>query len=76
LIGLLAALAALTCPSGALADGKLRQPLTQSDLGSFDGIPYRSYSGFFVGRTSTGNYRVPYKVAGPARPALGTAPCW
>jgi hypothetical protein len=71
LIGLLAALAALACPSGAIADGTLQQPLTASDLGTFDGITYRSYSGFFVGRTSTGNYRVPYKVAGPAPPALG-----
>jgi hypothetical protein len=52
-------------------DGKLQQPLTASALGTFDGITYRSYSGFFVGRTSTGNYRVPYKVAGPAPPALG-----
>jgi hypothetical protein len=71
LIGLLAALAALACPAGALADGKLQQPLTASDLGTFDGITYRSYSGFFAGKTSTGNYRVPYEVAGPAQPALG-----
>jgi hypothetical protein len=71
LIGLLAALAALACPANAVADGKLQQPLTASDLGTFDGITYRSYSGFFVGKTSTGNYRVPYEVAGPARPVLG-----
>ena len=71
LIGLLAALAALACPANAVADGKLQQPLTASHLGTFDGITYRSYSGFFVGKTSTGNYRVPYEVAGPARPVLG-----
>jgi Alpha/beta hydrolase domain len=71
LIGLLAALALLAFPSGALADGKLQQPRTVSDLGTFDGITYRAYSGFFVGKTSTGNYRVPYEVAGPAQPTLG-----
>ena len=71
LIGLLAAVAVFVCPAGAVADGKLQQPQTVSDLGTFDGITYRSYSGFFVGETSTGDYRVPYEVAGPAQPALG-----
>ena len=71
LIGLIAVIAVFVCPAGALADGKLQQPRSVSDLGTFAGITYWAYSGFFVGETSTGNYRVPYEVAGPAQPVLG-----
>ena len=67
---LVAAVAAFVCPAGALADGKLQRPRTVSDIGSVNGIAYRSYSGLFVGRTSSGNYRVPYELAGPVPPAL------
>jgi hypothetical protein len=41
-----------------------------SELGTANGIAYRSYSGLFVGDTSSGNYRVPYELTGPVRPAL------
>src|SRR5215216_5381456 len=68
---LVAAVAVFVSPAGALADGKLQQPRTVSELGTVNGIAYRSYSGFFVGKTSTGNYRVPYELTGPVQPALG-----
>ena len=68
---LAAAVAVFVSPAGALADGKFQQPRTVSDLGTVNGIAYRSYSGFFVGKTSTGNYRVPYELTGPMQPALG-----
>jgi hypothetical protein len=71
LIGLLVALTALTCPTSAFADGKLQRPLTASDLGTFNGVTFRSYSGFFAGKTSTGSYRVPYEVAGPVDRSVG-----
>src|SRR5215213_2305717 len=72
LLALLAvAIAVFVSPAGALADGKLERPRTVSDLGTVNGIAYRSYSGFFVGKTSTGNYRVPYELTGPVQPALG-----
>lgn len=65
-----AAVAVFVSPAGALADGKLQQPRTVSDLGSVNGIAYRSYSGLFVGETSSGDYRVPYELTGPMLPAL------
>jgi hypothetical protein len=67
---LVAAVAVFVCPAGALADGKLERPRTVSELGTVNGVAYRSYSGFFVGETSTGNYRVPYELAGPTQPTL------
>jgi hypothetical protein len=67
---LVVAVAVFVSPAGAFADGKLQRPRTVSDLGTVDDIAYRSYAGFFVGETSTGNYRVPYELAGPMRPAL------
>jgi hypothetical protein len=71
LLALLAvAVAVFVSPAGALADGKLERPRTVSDLGSVNGIAYRSYSGLFVGKTSSGNYRVPYELTGPVLPAL------
>jgi Alpha/beta hydrolase domain len=68
---LVAAVTVFVPPAGALADGKLQQPRTVSELGTVSGIAYRSYSGFFVGQTSTGNYRVPYELTTPVQPALG-----
>ena len=55
----------LTAPS-AFADGKLTPSLRTSSLGAFDGVPYVQYEGSFVGKTSTGNYRVPFQLSAPA----------
>src|SRR5215217_1696684 len=62
-------LVALTT-SSAFASGKLTPPLQASSLGTFDGVAYVQYEGFFVGRTSTGNYRVPYQLSAPVDPRL------
>ena len=61
---------ALPAPS-AFAGGKLTPPKQASSLGTFNGIAYVQYDGSFVGRTSTGNYRVPYRLSAPADPQMG-----
>ena len=73
LVLLVAAVAVFVCPAGALAEGRLERPRTVSELGTVDGVAFRSYSGLFVGETSTGNYRVPYELTGPMQPALANA---
>jgi hypothetical protein len=55
-------------PSTASAAGKLQPVLKTSSLGTFGGVKYVQYDGFFVGKTSTGNYRVPYRISTPANP--------
>ena len=55
-------------PSTASAAGKLQPPLKRSSLGTFGGVKYVQYDGLFVGKTSTGNYRVPYRISTPANP--------
>jgi hypothetical protein len=55
-------------PSTASAAGTLQQPLKTSSLGTFGGVQYVQYDGLFVGKTSTGNYRVPYRISAPANP--------
>jgi hypothetical protein len=55
-------------PSTASAVGKLQPVLKTSSLGTFGGVNYVQYDGLFVGRTSTGNYRVPYRISAPANP--------
>jgi len=55
-------------PSTASAAGKLQLPSKTSSLGTFDGVEYFQYEGLFVGKTSTGNYRVPYRISAPANP--------
>ncbi|ALC25062.1 conserved hypothetical protein [Streptomyces pristinaespiralis ATCC 25486] len=44
-------------------------------LGSFGGIRYVQYDGVFEGETSTGRFRVPYRISAPAEPhrSNGTA---
>src|SRR5918995_769840 len=54
-----------TFPSTASAAGKLQPPLKRSSLGTFGGVKYVQYDGLFVGKTSTGNYRVPYRISAP-----------
>ena len=58
------AAAALLAPSLAAADGALGQPATTS-VGTFGGIAYVQYDGIFEGQTSTGAYRVPYRISAP-----------
>jgi len=55
-------------PSTASAAGKLQPVLKTSSLGTFGGVHYVQYDGLFVGKTSTGNYRVPYRISTPANP--------
>ena len=55
-------------PSTALGTGKFEQPQKTSSLGTFGGIEYVQYDGAFAGKTSTGNYRVPYRISAPANP--------
>jgi hypothetical protein len=55
-------------PSTASAAGKLQPPLKTSALGTFGGVKYVQYDGLFAGKTSTGNYRVPYRISAPTNP--------
>ena len=55
-------------PTSASAVGKLQPPYRTSLLGKFGGVKYVQYDGVFVGKTSTGNYRVPYQISTPANP--------
>ena len=55
-------------PSTALGAGKLEQPQKTSSLGTFGGVEYIQYDGAFAGKTSRGNYRVPYRISTPANP--------
>ena len=59
------AAAALLAPSLAAADGALGHPTTRTSVGTFGGIAYVQYDGIFEGQTSTGAYRVPYRISAP-----------
>lgn len=63
---------ASTPPSGA--EDRLGTPVV-TPIGSFGGIRYVQYDGVFEGETSTGRFRVPYRISAPADPdrANGTA---
>ena len=61
---------AVLCPSPAAANGRLGTP-RETSLGSFGGIAYVQYDGIFAGQTSTGAYRVPYRISAPANSARG-----
>ena len=63
----LVALAALVAPSSASANGQFDLPRA-TQVGTFEGIAYIQYDGILEGRTSTGDYRVPYRVTAPAHP--------
>jgi Alpha/beta hydrolase domain len=64
------AAAVLVLPSIASADGRLTPP-TATAVGDFGGLQYVQYDGIFAGQTSTGTYRVPYRVTAPAQPRSG-----
>src|SRR5512132_1881041 len=54
----------------AATDDRLLAP-TVKHVGTFGGVPYVEYNGIFEGQTSTGAFRVPYRITAPADPALG-----
>jgi Alpha/beta hydrolase domain len=55
--------------SGATAD-QLLAP-TATPAGTFAGVSYVQYDGIFEGETSTGAFRVPYRITAPADASLG-----
>ena len=63
--------AILFIPALATAEGKLDRPHRISALGTYGGVSYNRYDGFFSGRTSTGDYRVPYRIDAPTNSSLG-----
>lgn len=46
-------------------------PATATPAGSFDGVDYVQYDGVFAGHTSTGAFRVPYRITAPVNPGDG-----
>lgn len=46
-------------------------PATAIPVGSFDGVDYVQYDGVFAGHTSTGAFRVPYRITAPVDPDDG-----
>jgi Alpha/beta hydrolase domain len=60
----------LVFPAAASADGRLTRP-NVTPVGNFGGLQYLQYDGIFAGETSTGTYRVPYRVTAPAQPKSG-----
>jgi Alpha/beta hydrolase domain len=60
------ALAASADASTAVFTGGRSEP-----FGTFSGVAFRRYSGFFEGTTSLGGFRVPYEIVAPDDPAQG-----
>jgi hypothetical protein len=60
----------LLAPSSVAADGGFGHP-RETQIGTFGGIAYVQYDGIFEGQTSTGAYRVPYRITAPADPNRG-----
>src|SRR3989304_3701856 len=66
----------LIAPSGVgyaaptTAQDQLLTPI-ETLIGPFGGIAYVQYDGIFEGQTSTGAFRVPYRITAPADPSLG-----
>jgi hypothetical protein len=72
LSGLPGAMPAAASPNSTSQAAKymLGEP-TATPLGTYAGIDYIQYDGIFEGYTSTGNYRVPYRITAPADPRRG-----
>jgi len=73
--GIFAALIFLVTPvllpgTAHAADDRLLAP-TVTPAGVFAGVSYVRYDGIFEGKTSTGAFRVPYRITAPAEPAAG-----
>jgi hypothetical protein len=52
----------------------IEAPTTAIPVGSFDGVDYAQYGGVFAGHTSTGAFRVPYRITAPVDPDDGASP--
>jgi hypothetical protein len=59
--------AVASASASTVAQDWLGQPLA-TPLGTFGGIAYIQYDGIFEGQTSTGAFRVPYRITAPADP--------
>jgi Alpha/beta hydrolase domain len=55
----------------AAATDDVEAPTTATPAGSFDGVDYVQYDGVFAGHTSTGAFRVPYRITAPGNPEDG-----
>jgi Alpha/beta hydrolase domain len=53
------------------ATNDIAAPITARPAGSFDGVDYVQYDGVFAGHTSTGAFRVPYRMTAPVNPGDG-----
>jgi Alpha/beta hydrolase domain len=51
----------------AAASDDIEAPTTATPAGSFDGVDYVQYDGVFAGHTSTGAFRVPYRITAPVQ---------
>jgi hypothetical protein len=58
-------------PHAAVATDDIEAPTTATPAGSFDGVDYVQYDGVFAGHTSTGAFRVPYRITAPVDPDDG-----
>jgi hypothetical protein len=58
-------------PHAAAATDDIEAPTTATPAGSFDGVDYVQYDGVFAGHTSTGAFRVPYRITAPVDPDDG-----
>lgn len=57
-------------PASAADEDELLPP-TATPVGTFGGVSYVQYDGIFQGETSTGAFRVPYRITAPADSELG-----
>jgi Alpha/beta hydrolase domain len=55
----------------AAATDDVEAPTTATPAGSFDGVEFVQYDGVFAGHTSTGAFRVPYRITAPVDPDDG-----
>jgi Alpha/beta hydrolase domain len=53
------------------ASDDIAAPATATPVGSFDGVEFVQYDGVFTGHTSTGGFRVPYRITAPVDPGDG-----
>jgi hypothetical protein len=56
--------------AAVVTDDRLLAP-SATQIGTFAGVPYVQYDGIFEGQTSTGAFRVPYRITAAADPGLG-----
>ncbi len=55
----------------AAATDDIEAPTTARPAGSFGGVDFVQYDGVFAGHTSTGGFRVPYRITAPVDPDDG-----